>query len=295
MTNPYVRVPRDLLGLATASGPAAPDDPRGVHLIQDPTTAAVSDLFNACYAAMLQLLYRFFQHTEETDEGARDARADLGADDAPGDPAAGRAADQAAGRAAGAGVDRRAELHVDQRDPVTPHKPAAWSILGERLLELAEVCGGLTAEAPEVLAEVGERLAAFAAPLLPPDAAGRRPEADVPALAVDPLSGDPAPSFDRDIRPLFTARDRAAMRWSFDLGRSRRRAARRGDPRPGCRGPHATDGAWSAGRWRCSADGCRRAAQTDEAAYDLKFSQWSGSPASVAVATFSSRRIHLMG
>ena len=29
VTNPYVRVPRDLLGLATASGPAAPDDPRG--------------------------------------------------------------------------------------------------------------------------------------------------------------------------------------------------------------------------------------------------------------------------
>ena len=78
VTNPYVRVPRDLLGLATASGPAAPDDPRGVHLIQDPTTAAVSDLFNACYAAMLQLLYRFFQHTEETDAELEHARGDLG-------------------------------------------------------------------------------------------------------------------------------------------------------------------------------------------------------------------------
>jgi hypothetical protein len=103
--------------------------------------------------------------------------------------------------------------------PVTPHKPAAWSILGERLLELAEVCGGLTAGAPEVLAEVGERLAAFAAPLLPPDAAGRRPEAGVPALAVDPPADQATvPSFDRDIRPLFRARDRAAMRWAFDLG-----------------------------------------------------------------------------
>jgi hypothetical protein len=27
-----------------------------------------------------------------------------------------------------------------------------------------------------------------------------------------------APSFARDIRPLFTDRDRAAMRWAFDLG-----------------------------------------------------------------------------
>src|SRR4029450_8412971 len=67
VTNPYVRMPRDLLGGAAASGPAAPDDPFGVHLIQDRFTAAVSDLFNACYAAMLQLLYRFFQHTEESD------------------------------------------------------------------------------------------------------------------------------------------------------------------------------------------------------------------------------------
>ena len=67
VTNPYVRVPRDLLGVPAGSGPAAPDDPFGVHLVQDRYTAAVSDLFNACYAALLQLLYRFFQHTEETD------------------------------------------------------------------------------------------------------------------------------------------------------------------------------------------------------------------------------------
>jgi hypothetical protein len=102
--------------------------------------------------------------------------------------------------------------------PVTPHKPAAWSILGERLLELAEVCGGLTAEAPEVLAEVGERLAAFAAPLGPAGGPGREPQAAVPARVVQPPAGDaPVPSFERDIRPLFTERDRAAMRWAFDL------------------------------------------------------------------------------
>jgi hypothetical protein len=103
--------------------------------------------------------------------------------------------------------------------PVTPHKPAAWSILGERLLELAEVCGGLTTRAPEVLAEVGERLAAFAAPLGTPAAAGREPQAAVPVRAVDPPACEAAvPSFERDIRPLFSERDRAAMRWAFDLG-----------------------------------------------------------------------------
>jgi hypothetical protein len=178
----------------------------------------VSDLFNACYAAMLQLLYRFFQHTEETDAelemlgqtavlmmrqvirplGELLTRLPVGS--------------HAPGMTAGP------SFMVTSATPVTPHKPAAWTILGERLRELAEVCDGLTAGAPEVLAGVGQRLAAFAAPLLPPDAAGRRPEADVPARAADPPSGDAVPSFERDIRPLFTAQDRAAMRWAFDLG-----------------------------------------------------------------------------
>jgi hypothetical protein len=214
-----VRVPRDLLGLATASGPAAPDDPRGVHLIQDPTAAAVSDLFNACYAAMLQLLYRFFQHTEETDAelemlgqtavlmmlqvirplGELLTRLPVGP--------------HAPGRTAGP------SFMLTSATPVTPHKPAAWIILGERLRELAEVCDGLTAGAPEVLAEVRQRLVAFAAPLGPSGAAGREPKAGVPVRAVDPPAGDAAvPSFERDIRSLFTERDRAAMRWAFDLG-----------------------------------------------------------------------------
>jgi len=220
VTNPYVRVPRDLLGLATASGPAAPDDPRGVHLIEDRYTAAISDLFNACYAAMLQLLYRFFQHTEETDAelsmlgetallmmlqiirplGELMTRLPVGP--------------HAPGMTAGP------SFMLTSATPVTPHKPAAWIILGERLRELAEVCDGLTAGAPEVLAGVRQRLAACAASLEPPDAADREPEAGVPARAVDPpaAAADTVPSFARDIRPLFTERDRAAMRWAFDLG-----------------------------------------------------------------------------
>jgi hypothetical protein len=219
VTNPYVRVPRDLLGLATATGPAAPDDPRGVHLIQDRYTAAVSDLFNACYAAMLQLLYRFFQHTEETDaelrmlgetavQMMRQVIRPLGEllTRLPVGP-------QAPGMTAGP------SFMLTSATPVTPHKPAAWIILGERLRELAEVCDGLTAGAPEVLVGVRQRLAAFAAPLGPAGAADREPQAAVPVRAVDPPADDAAvPSFDRDIRSLFTERDRAAMRWAFDLG-----------------------------------------------------------------------------
>ena len=219
VANPYVRVPRDLLGVAAASGPAAPDDPFRVHLIEDRYTAAISDLFNACYAAMLQLLYRFFQHTEETDAelsmlgetallmmlqvirplGELMTRLPVGP--------------HAPGMTAGP------SFMLTSATPVTPHKPAAWIILGERLRELAEVCDGLTAGAPEMLAGGRQRLAACAASLEPPDAVGREPEAGVPAGAVDPPAATgTVPSFARDIRPLFTERDRAAMRWAFDLG-----------------------------------------------------------------------------
>ena len=219
VANPYVRVPRDLLGVAAASGPAVPDDPFGVHLIQDRYTAAVSDLFNACYAAMLQLLYRFFQHTEETDAelsmlgetavgmmlqvirplGELLTRLPVGPDTP--------------------GMTAGPSFMLTSATPVTPHKPAAWIILGERLRELAEVCDGLTAGAPEVLVGVRQRLVEFAAPLGPPGAADREPQAAVPVRAVDPPTVEAAaPSFERDIRPLFTGRDRAAMRWAFDLG-----------------------------------------------------------------------------
>jgi hypothetical protein len=219
VANPYVRVPRDLLGVAAASGPAAPDDPFRVHLIQDSYTAAVSDLFNACYAALVQLLYRFFQHTEETDAelsmlGETAVLMMLQVIRPLGElltrlPAGPHAPGMTAGPS----------FMLTSATPVTPHKPAAWTILHERLLELAEVCDRLMAGAPEVLAGVRQRLAASAAPLGTPGAAGREPEADVPAPAVHPPAGDAAaPSFDRDIRPLFTKRDRAAMRWAFDLG-----------------------------------------------------------------------------
>lgn len=51
----------------------------------------------------------------------------------------------------------------------------------------------------------------------PPPVSG--PAAEPAAQEVAPASPPPAaPSFERDIRPLFTDRDRQAMRWAFDLG-----------------------------------------------------------------------------
>jgi Ferritin-like len=220
LTNPYVRVPRDLMRLAGATGPAERDDAFAIHLIEDRYTATVSDLFNACYAAMLQLLYRFFQHTEESDAelsmlgetsmlmmgqviqplGELLTRLPVG----PGAP----------------GMTAGPSFMLTSATPVTPHKPAAWIILRERLLELAAACEDLTAGAPEVLPAVQQRLAAFAALLAPDGARGPASREGVPAPAVRPPDGDPtaAPSFARDIRPLFADRDRAAMLWAFDLG-----------------------------------------------------------------------------
>lgn len=148
--------------------------------------------------------------------------------------------------------------------PVTPHKPAAWLILGERLRELAEACDGLTADAPEVLSGVRQQLATFAARLGMPGAAGQEPQADVPAPAVQPPAGDaPIPSFERDIRPLFTERDRAAMRWAFDLGeaasvRQHAEAIWNKSPLAVC---HVTPPG-PPSRSRCPADGYRPAART---------------------------------
>jgi hypothetical protein len=168
---------------------------------------------------MLQLLYRFFQHTEETDEelemlGQTSVLMMLQVIRPLGEfltrlPVGRHAPEKTAGPS----------FMLTSATPVTPHKSAAWLILGERLRELAEACDGLTANAPEVLSGVRQQLATFAARLGMPGAAGQEPQADVPAPAVRPPAGDASiPSFERDIRPLFTARDRAAMRWAFDLG-----------------------------------------------------------------------------
>jgi hypothetical protein len=165
------------------------------------------------------VLYRFFQHTEESDAdlsllGEISVLMMLQVIRPLGElltrlPVGLHALEKTAGPS----------FMLTSATPVTRHKPAAWLILGERLRELAEACDGLTAGAPKVLAGVRQQLAAFAARLRMPYAAGQEPHADIAARAVQRPAGDaPVPSFERDIRPLFTERARAAMRWAFDLG-----------------------------------------------------------------------------
>ena len=53
LANPYTRVPADT---------------EAFNLVDDPTSAAVCDLFDGCYEVLLLSLARFFAHTEESDE-----------------------------------------------------------------------------------------------------------------------------------------------------------------------------------------------------------------------------------
>jgi hypothetical protein len=134
-----------------------------VPLIENPSTAAVADLFNAAYEAMLQILARFFLHDGETEaeyQTLRDAsvqlmvgvirplgqlltRLPVGADDSG--PTAGPT------------------FEVFRTGYLLPHRDAAWRLLSERLGELAADAERI-AEPPtqEVLAQVSQRCAALA-------------------------------------------------------------------------------------------------------------------------------------
>jgi len=126
----------------------APDS-TGLSLIEDPFTIKVSDYFNAAYDLLVQMLARFFAHTEESDDdlttlvqtaidgmfsvilplGELLTRLPMG----PSHP----------GKSAGPafGIYR-------QTADVLPHRRAAWLLFHERLAELAAFGNRLRAERP---------------------------------------------------------------------------------------------------------------------------------------------------
>ena len=140
----------------TAAWVRPPSDvsPSDLTLITDPTTAGVADLFNASYEVMLQMLVRFFAHTEETEEELRTLSGTavgvmaliikplgkllttlpVGAD--------------SPGRTAGPNFE------FYRTGYLLPHRHAAWVLMHERLLELADYCARLGAR-PSAPAELG--------------------------------------------------------------------------------------------------------------------------------------------
>ncbi len=115
-----------------------PVDTVPADLISDPTTAKVSNLFNASYATLLSMLNRFFLHGGETDQEFK-MLSDVSIDmmfnvirpvgilltTLPIDPASPSVK-------AGASF----EVYREGSHPL-PHHYAAWVIIHERLLELA--------------------------------------------------------------------------------------------------------------------------------------------------------------
>jgi CDGSH-type Zn-finger protein len=120
-----------------------------VPLVTEPGTARVMDLFNVAYEILLQILERFFAHTEETDAQLKvlaDATVDLMfrvikplGDVITTLPAGPDYPDSTAGPSF--------ELFYES-DYLMPHRDAAWALLTERLDTAAAFCQTVTG-APE--------------------------------------------------------------------------------------------------------------------------------------------------
>ena len=155
LANPFARQPFDC-------------DP--VNVLTEPFTMHVSELANAAYAAMLQVLARSFAHTNETDEELN-TLATVSVDamfrllkplgvlltHLPAGP-------NHPGMTAGMSFELYRSLHL------LPHRRAAWPLLRERLLHIGTRAGSLAEQAPtelatRVLREVAEGFAGLAGKL----------------------------------------------------------------------------------------------------------------------------------
>jgi hypothetical protein len=223
---------RDILAANPAFDPVRPvrfatvrrcehDD--SVPLIGDPVTARSADLFNVAYEVLLQILERYFAHTEETDAqlstlanaavtlmaGVLEPLGEL-ITTLPVGP-------EHPGRNAGPSF----ELFYED-DDLLPHRESAWTLLEERVRDTSAFCRALTQSAP---ACVGSALQPVQRAL---DGVGdslARHFADWGATSRFATGGEPAAiamedeqmHFEQDIKPLFRERDRNAMRFAFDL------------------------------------------------------------------------------
>src|ERR671914_982495 len=127
-------------------------------LITDPTTAAVADLFNAAYEVMLQMLVRFFAHTEETEEELQTlSDTAVGAMSLLIKPLGQLLTTLSVG-AEFPGKTAGPNFEFYRTGYLLPHRHAAWVLMHERLLELAHYCTRLSAgpSAPAELTKIGE-------------------------------------------------------------------------------------------------------------------------------------------
>ena len=153
-----------------------PFDMRKVAKITDPFTAGASNLFNANYELTVQLLCRFFMHTETTGTELQTLSSSaMGAMVQVLRPL-GKiltrlpVGEHHPGKTAGPCFE------MYRKEYLLPHKDAAWVLLHERATEQAEYCRRLAARAPEGidLSQIGASLEKLSAALEPNALASRR-------------------------------------------------------------------------------------------------------------------------
>ena len=131
-----------------------PSDTTQVNLLDDPRAVAVCDLFNASYEVLIEILIRFFMHSEETEEELQllsNAGVDLMisvlvpvADTLTRLPAGARHPGKNAGPS----------FQFFRSTTVLPHRDSAWLIFRERMQSMSRYCRGLQ-DTDAALADLG--------------------------------------------------------------------------------------------------------------------------------------------
>jgi hypothetical protein len=188
-----------------------------IPLIGDRLTARCTDLFNVSYEVLVQLLERYFAHTEETDAQLSTlAGAAMSLMDGVLRPLGDLITTLPVGPASpGCTAGPSFELFYED-DSLLPHRESAWVLLEERVRDATSFCAGLTTgELASALLPVERALTAVADSLARhfADWGATSRFAEPPAIATE---GQPM-HFDDDIKPLFRERDRDSMRFAFDL------------------------------------------------------------------------------
>ena len=136
------------------AGASVPDP----TLISDPTTAGVADLFNASYEVMLQMLIRFFAHTEETEEELQTLSSTAISAMSLVIKPLGQLLTSLPVGVEFPGKTAGPNFEFYRTSYLLPHRHAAWALLQERLLELTGYCARLSTQpsAPPELKAIEE-------------------------------------------------------------------------------------------------------------------------------------------
>jgi Ferritin-like len=205
-----------------------------VPRIAEPVTSRCTDLFNVGYEVLLQLLQRYFAHTEETDaQLATLAHAAIGLMVGVLKPLGDLITTLPVGpEQPGMTAGPSFELFYET-DYLMPHREAAWALLEERLREAANFCDliresgdeGVATELEHVrtaLLGVADSLASHfgdwgaVSRFAVREPAKESTAADGAVIAGKEQMADQV-TYEQDIRPLFRDRDIQSMSFAFDL------------------------------------------------------------------------------